>query len=58
MLDAQEFSALPNKRKIEIAAELYERGDTEALEALGVNIVTLEEIVDELPDAVPVTSLN
>jgi ribosomal protein L18E len=58
MLDAQTFSALPPQRQIEIAAELYERRDFEAIEALGVKIVTLEEIANEPPDAIPVTSLN
>ena len=58
MLDAQTFSALPPERRIEIAAELLKRGDFNAIENLGIKIVTPEEIADGPPDVIEVKSLN
>jgi hypothetical protein len=58
MLDAQTFSALPPERQIEVAAELYARKDFEALNRLGVKIVTTDEIADEPPDVIEINSLN
>jgi hypothetical protein len=58
MLDAQTFSALPTKRKIEIAAELLKRGDMQAIENLGIKIVTPDEIADGPPDVIEINCLN
>ena len=58
MLDAQTFSALPRKRQIEITAELLKRGDMQAIENLGIKIVTSDEIADSPPDVIEINCLN
>jgi len=57
-LNAETFSALPPKRQIEITAELLTRQDWKRIEALGIKIVTPEELENEPPDVIEVTSLN
>jgi hypothetical protein len=58
MLDAQTFSALPAQRQVEIAAELLKRGDMQAIENLGIKIVTPEELANEPSDVIEIKSLN
>lgn len=57
-----DFSELSKRRQMDIIGELLKRGDLQAIQALGVKIMTDEEWLaaraDEPPDVIEIKSLN